>query len=337
MIIRPPALAARWPSSRPQLALPSRHRLQFTFSTRRHSPLETSRQYAHNTFQYVHDFSGLPWDISIPLTTILVRTFFSLITHYPLFLHQRRLNMSAPLREAYRNAESRRSNERARREGQAEKVNRRRTKLFFRSFTYNRYVAMLPIIYLPVWWHICPQALWEMFAADQLGPETTSAELSASVSSIASEGLLWLPDLTAFNPHLCLAYAGLAIANAVFGGIHDFRLHEPFSTPQFWQRARVNVFRTAAIVYPVLQTYLFFHAQVPAAIALFCVFSSLTALVTRSMIKRFVGTSKPLIEPARPRSIRLRKRVTHASGRPYYAGSALVPKEWDDVFMQRPN
>jgi len=359
MIIRPSALAARWPTSRPsfqpQLPLPRRHGTRFTFSRNFHPSrphhhfTETSMQYAHHTFQYMHDFTGLPWGLSIPLTAILLRTCFSLLTQYPIVLNQRRLEMSTPLREAYRNADKKSRNERAKREGTVDKEPAapisdvqlggfdRLTMLLSRHFRFYRYIGMLPLIYVPVWWSSWNNLARICTAGRSSSLAEPSADLLASQSSLASEGLLWFPDLTASDPILLLALWGSNLANAAFPGVQDFKLSEPFAAPNYWQEKRIMLFRTVTFIYPVLVTSLFARAGAPAAVTLFCIFSSLTALITRSIFKRFVSLSKPLIPPARPRSMQQRNRITDEHGHHHYAESRRVPREWDDVFMQRLN
>jgi hypothetical protein len=271
-----------------------------------------------------------------PLMAILLRTCFSLLTQYPIFLHQRRLALSTPLWEAFRNAESKRRNERAKREEEVEETERysRLTMLASRHFRYNRYIAMLPLVYLPFWW-ISWNSLARICMVGQSLLGEPSADLLATQSSMASEGLLWFPDLTASDPILLLALGGLSLANVAVQNVQGFKLPEPFSTPDIRQETGIVLFRTMAFVCSVLMTSLFAASSAPAAVTLFCIFSSLTALITRAIFKRLVRISKPLILPARPRPMQMRKRITDEHGHHHYAESQSVPREWDDVFIQR--
>ena len=304
---------------------------------------QTGTEYASYALTFIHDYSGLPWGLSIPMTAILLRSLFAVPIYYAIFLNQRKMDMGAPLQEAYRSAWIRSVQERAKEAGENAPSkfkamgiggNSKVTMLFSKKLIYKPYIAMLPVLYWPVWAN-CVYVLMRMNGWGDSPPEKVAAYPVPTVPSLASEGLLWFPDLTAFDPFLCTVFVGLLINNAASAGFQGLRLRETFPTAHGWPRFKYWFYSTSSIVISALFGICFYGSQVPATLALFCVSSSACALVLRGLMRRLIGQSKNTIMPAQPREMEMRKAVaTHAHGIHSYGPSALVPKEFDDLFQR---
>lgn len=307
-----------------------------------HSIFQTSTDYAYNTLTFIHDYSGLPWALSIPITAILLRSLFTLPAYYLIFLNRRKMDMGEPLREAYRNASIRKVREAAKHaeEDPPSNIkamniggNSKVTMLFSKKLRYNPYVAMLPVLYSPVWCS-CFQVLAGMSSRGNPSAEEVAAfPVFPYNPSLASEGLLWFPDLTAFDPLLCAVFVGLLIKNAASGGFQGLRLMESFPTAHGWPRFKYSFYRYSSTVISAAVGIKLFTFYPPAALVLFCVSSSACALVQRGLMRKWIGESKNTIMPARPREMKMRRVVAiDADGIPSYGKSSRVPKEFDDLF-----
>jgi hypothetical protein len=111
------------------------------------------------------------------------------------------------------------------------------------------------------------------------------------ILSLASEGLFWFPDLTAFDPGLSAMFGYLCIANAIFGVYKDFTFVGQTTIRGFLQQES-KVDDVARVILLAAGGGLFFAIQAPAAIALFCISSSLCAVVRRSCMKRSLESSR---------------------------------------------
>jgi mitochondrial inner membrane protein COX18 len=350
MKIRP---LAPWPIQRPSFRphLHPRARPPFTrpFHTSRpnHIYSETTAQYASNVFEHIHAFSHLPWALSIPLTAILVRTCISLPSYCAYFINLRKQQVAAPLQEAYRNA----WNIRARKE--AEQANKdappsvsnmelggqnKITVLFSQMLNYNHYFRYLPLIYAPIWLNSV-EALRQMSASARSSVAAALPDTIPNISSLASESFLWIPDITATDTTLCFVFACLCSANILQSSSQGFM---PTQIPM-WLRARPRltlwIHKSVVVLSPALVVITFDALAVPAAALLFCVTSSLYALVARSMMRRMVGANKQVIEPARAKTVRMRKAVGKeicgTDTITLYPRSKRVPEEWDAEFLDR--
>ncbi|KAF7508752.1 hypothetical protein GJ744_008999 [Endocarpon pusillum] len=304
---------------------------------------QTGTDYASYTLTFIHDYSGLPWGLSIPITAILIRSLFALPTYYAILLNQRKMDMGEPLREAYQNAWTRKIQDAARHAGENAPSevkamslggNSKVTMLFSKQLKYNPYVAMLPVLYWPVW-ASCVYVLMGMSGWGDSSPEKVAAYPVPTDPSLASEGLLWFPNLTAFDPFLCTVFFGLLISNAASAGFQGLRLRGTFSTAHGWPRFKYRLYTTPSIVISALFGICFLGAEVPAVLALFCVSSSACALVQRGLMRRLIRQSTNTIMPAHPREMKMRRgAATDAHGIRSYGQTVLVPKEFDHLFQR---
>jgi mitochondrial inner membrane protein COX18 len=352
MNLRPlaPCLVRR-PPSKPRLHLRPHSRPPFTrtFHSSRpnHIYSETTIQYASSIFEHLHTFSHLPWALSIPLTAILLRTCISLPSYYAYFINLRKQRTAAPLQEAYRNAWNIRTR------NEAEEANKdappliseielggqnKITVLFSDMLRYNHYFRFLPFIHVPVWWNSC-EALRQMSSSARSSVAAALPDTLHSISSLASESCFWIPDLTATDTTLCFIFACLCSANILQSDSQGFT---PTQIPM-WLRARPRltlwIHRSGVVLFPALVVLTFNAFAVPAAALLFCVTSSLYALVARTMMRRMVGANKKMIEPARAKTVRMRRAVRNekigTDTVTLYARSKSVPEEWDAQFLDR--
>jgi hypothetical protein len=99
------------------------------------------------------------------------------------------------------------------------------------------------------------------------------------------------------------------------------------------------IHRSGVVLFPALVVLTFNALAVPAAALLFCVTSSLYALVARIMMRKMVGANKKMIEPARAKTVRMRRAVGNeiigTDTITLYARSKSVPEEWDAEFLDR--
>jgi hypothetical protein len=160
-----------------------------------------------------------------------------------------------------------------------------------------------------------------------------------SISSLASESFFWIPDLTATDTTLCYIFACLCFVNILQSDSQGFT---PTQIPT-WIRARPRltlwIRRSGVVLFPALVVLTFNALAVRAAALLFCVTSPLYALVARSMMRRMVGASKKVIEPAQAKTVRMRravgKEIIDTDTITLYARSKTVPEEWDAEFLDR--
>lgn len=291
--------AALTPCLRHQLHIHSKLSLKRNFhaSQASHNLLEVPIQLAGHAFEYVHVFSGLPWAVSIPLTAIIIRTCVNLPVYYFVFSNQRKAHAVAPLMEAYRNAEV----YNARRMFKKTSVPTPYWKLkeYRKEFGIKTYVALLPLAYLPVWLASI-SALAQMSGAAPLYWRRFSVHVLPPIPNLASEGLLWFTDLTAFDPPLCAIFGFSCIVNAFFGLYRSFTMpSKEDSEKQLSER----------ISFMAMVGALSFLCQVPASVALFGVSSSLCALVQRTIMKRLFGSDGKIIQPARAKGVIMRQEV----------------------------
>ncbi len=286
----------------------------------------TSANYAYNTLTFIHDYSGLPWGLSITITAILLRSLLTLPMYYLIFSNKRKMDVTEPLRIAYRNAWIKKKKEAAK---QAEQTppsqfdamdvatNSKVAMLLFKKSRHSPYVALLPVLYLPVWLN-CNYVLASMTTRGSPSPE----------------GLLWFPDLTAFDPFLSILFVGLLVQAGASEWLQGLRLVDTFSKTRGGPYLKSWVYRYPTL-FPALCSIGFYLLHPPAAVALFCVSSSACALVQRAFMRRWMGRGQNTIMPARPREMRMRVAVaTDANGIPSYGQSWRVPKEFDDLFAR---
>ena len=269
----------------------------FHASQPNHNVLDVPVQLAGHAFEYVHAFSGLPWAVSIPLTAILVRTCVNLPIYYLIFSNQRKIHAVAPLMEAYRNAEAYNARRTLKKTSVPPSI--WKAQEYHKVFGIKAYAALLPVVYLPVWLASII-ALGQMSDAGKLLWRGLTDQVLPPTSSLASEGLFWFADLTAFDAPLCAIFGFSCIANAIYGFYRSFVITSIEDSDQ--DRAeRVCLLATVG--------GLTFGYKVPAAVALFCVSSSLCALGQRAIMKRLFGSHGNIIKPARARSVVMRQEV----------------------------
>ncbi len=205
------------------------------------------------------------------------------------------------------------------------------TMLSSKMFRYNPYVAYFPLLYLPVWFNCC-RALVGMSSRGNPSPEKNAAIPAPSAPSLESEGLLWFPDLTAYDPYLSAIFFGLLLY-APSGGFQGLRLVEISPTIRGWTGFKYWFYRCSPIVLPAIYSIGVSTYRPPAALALFCVCSYACAFLQRGLMRRWIGVGKNTIMPAHPREMRMRKVVAiDANGIPSYGRSPRVPKTFEDLF-----
>ncbi len=337
--LRAPWVGPR-PSLRPQLHLHGRPPLTRNFhaSGPNHIVHGTINTVAASLL-IVHDLSGLPWALSIPITAMLFRI-FTLPIYYIIFRNQRKMQMAEPLHEAYRYAWDIRAKELVK-QGQEDAVqkvslvrDRTGTMLSSSNFKYNHYLSMLFVTFLPLWLGGVAVLQTSCIIA-RAAPELATHEKISRIARLMSEGLLWFPDLTAFDPALCMIFGPLFVANAWLSVSPSSLLADTTLTVRAWAVFVSFIYRFMAVAGSAVAGLTFYSYHAPAAVMLFCLSSSLCAMVQRSVVKRIVFGGNNMIQPARAKSVLARKRWMDRSGSTQFAGSEGIPKGWDMIFSDR--
>ncbi|KAJ5257202.1 hypothetical protein N7478_013306 [Penicillium angulare] len=162
----------------------------------------------------VHNFTGLPWAASIPLTALLVRTAVGLPIQFHTRVHARRQRDLVPLVKAWKQVYDKGARNRNRPEGEAWKATQKQTKYLQQRWHVKSWAKVIPILQVPVWISLMEGIrgmcgnnsglvpwLLSLFRPTKESADEAIQSLNMTVEpSLASEGALWFPDLLASDP-----------------------------------------------------------------------------------------------------------------------------------------
>jgi inner membrane protein COX18 len=321
-----------WTSTRATLARPSlpnnvvRAFLQLPPSCRafhaspRRQFLETVILPAHALFDGLHLATGLPWAYTIPLVAFTIRTVFVL----PLTIYTRRiLQKQTELNPVIQGWIPRLQKDTQAEAGHLGPVRaqavlmrkiRRKTVEVYGRWGCSRYRNYLvPLVQLPIFL-VAMECLRMMSGYDSgllsiiatsLGGEavalvdTEKGLTSWFAPSLATEGALWFPDLTAPDPELRLSF--------VFSGVMLLDVigwHKRAHTPSKWgRRGRGAVGVIALAAGPLLMT-------LPSSMLIYWISSSIFAKGQALLLDRLMPLN--VVTPCKPK-------------RPLRIGSSMAP------------
>ncbi|KAI9805493.1 MAG: hypothetical protein M1825_000744 [Sarcosagium campestre] len=314
------------PFRRAQL-LPRKCRTEFSspirafHSSPRRQVLEPILSSTHTVIEAIHSGSGLPWVASLPLTALLIRVIIvTPFTYYSRRVGQRQLALQ-PLVLAWQQQIRRSVLIQSASLGPVEcekrvsKDLRAKTKELYKTWACRRWRNFLPIAQFPVFL-IVIETLRGMSGIRQgllglvmnslrsifsQGPEAffgkvlkLEAPLPVTQAvipleeSLALEGALWFPDLLVADPQLILpfilsatVFSNIALAN---------KKHGVQSRLQIWI---TRIMKASALAIGPLTL------QLPSAMLVYWISSSLWALLHNVLLDRFLPL-KPPIPPINP-------------------------------------
>ena len=127
--------------------------------------------------------------------------------------------------------------------------------------------------------------------------ETLSSSIVPVEPSLADEGALWFPDLLAPDPLLLLPFL---LSGTLFANLHIMtrsKVRDGRQSSIMVQRFEKAMKIVALAVGPLM-------LQVPSALLLYWISSSMTAIVTKFLTDRLISFRKPP-EPCKPRTAAL--------------------------------
>jgi len=301
---------------------------------------------AHEVLQGVHSITGLPWVLSIPLTSLLVR----LCTAVPLAAYskynankqQEVLPLIQAWRETLRAQVKRFEAQRKIRLGPvaAEREVRRALKeeqrAIYKRMGISRWGHLIAILQLPVW--LCfmdalrrmsgMESIIESFkkwararfwgTSPELGEASTTAQTAENPvplvpiePTFATEGALWFPDLTVLDPHLVLPFvmsAAMLLSVNVGKKPIDLATMARLSGAARVQVRFGNALRLFLNAFALCLGPLSIAAGFPSSIMVYWIAGSLLATIQTPLIKRMFP-SKPQILPCIPKGIRMKSKV----------------------------
>ncbi|KAI1007491.1 hypothetical protein K3495_g740 [Podosphaera aphanis] len=293
-------LAFRRHNPTPQIFVCSR---AFHASTRR-SVYSESILILHDLFQTVHQFTGTPWSLTIPLIAVLVRT----STKLPIHIIQQRAIVQqirlSPLIQAWKHSLQKETIQEVGHLGPEvfqrtldRKINKKRRELFqkFNCGQWKLYIVLLDIpIILAVNDVLRRMAGLELTAlSNYFIPESLilSPIFIPMEKDFALEGMLWFPDLTLPDPHLILPFmlSGAMLLNT-FG----------YKTRQIpTSKLRIIIRRGLGVVALCAGPYLL---NFPSSILLYWTSSFLLSWMQNLFIDWFIPTPRAVqpLTPKRP-------------------------------------
>ncbi|KAG9242357.1 60Kd inner membrane protein-domain-containing protein [Calycina marina] len=284
------------------LQLPSTYRA--FHSSPRPQFMEQSITVAYSAIESLHTITGLSWTYTLPLSALLVRTFFVL----PLSIYARANNRAqvelAPLVSAWKEPMQKKVRlqlqERKMVAISASKPNlmlakemRRKSAEIYARWGCQRLKNFMPLLQLPIWLTVmeairemCGQreGLWGLLFRTGSGSMSQVLPIEAS---LATEGMLWFPNLMAADPQLTLPFilSGMLYMNITSGTAK--RNRSAFSA------GLTKVLKAVALAIGPLTL------NVPSAMLLYWISSSSMALVQATIMDRLMPI-KPLDIKALP-------------------------------------
>ncbi|KUJ06604.1 uncharacterized protein LY89DRAFT_565026, partial [Mollisia scopiformis] len=244
---------------------------------------------SHTALQSVHDLSGLPWALSLPLFALVLRTTFIL----PLSIYQRRAAQRQvqlePLIQAWRFTLQKQAMKQYGHLGPqvAEQALisslRKKRREIYRRYRCGIWKGFLGLAQLPVFLTIM-EALRNMSGSSQgwigmmFGDGLVAEAIRIPVeSSFANEGMLWFPDLLVADPQLVLPFilSGTILLNVFGGGIKG----QDLALPKWQVRLKRNMGLVALCIGPIM-------IHVPSALVLYWLSSSGFAFLQASILER---------------------------------------------------
>ncbi|KAK2734983.1 hypothetical protein FQN55_002311 [Onygenales sp. PD_40] len=250
---------------------------------------------AHALLQGVHSFTGLPWVASIPLTAVLVRSVTSIPMQYYSVAQRNKRARLVPALRTWAEVEKRRTAAKLQENGDrlllgselttAVQFNIRQSDLFERHGV-RPWASYLPLLQLPVWLSFM-ESMRAMVGWDAglfgklhewLYPGAAKAQIPVD-ASLSTEGMLWFNDLIAPDMYyiLPLTLSATMFTSVTWGWKPDFVNHETMAF------VRLILQIVAITVGPV-----FFFSEIPAALLVYWIFSSATAIIQSQLLKRFM-------------------------------------------------
>ena len=288
-------------------------------STPRPQFLDICISQTHTIITSLHDLTGLPWVLTLPLTALCVRGVLILpIALYANNTRQRMLSVS-PLISAWSHIVRTRIFQDNKSLGPVACHKLLTTEMFamskevYKDFGIRPWTRFLTWLQLPVWLVVI-ETIRKMCGTNEgllglvsksfrtLDDNASREDIIAAASapsipveqSLSTEGALWFPDLLMPDPQLLLPVAlSISIfANIQYQVAHSRSIGAPQST---WSVRLVNISRVLALAIGPLTL------QVPSAMLIYWLSSSSFGLVQNVIIDRYFSDT-PIIKPCKPRS-----------------------------------
>lgn len=271
--------------------------------------LETIIAPTYSLFEGVHSLTGLQWAYTIPLTALVIRTFFTL----PISIYTRRVQQKQaallPVINAWTNTLSKEAMQQSGHLGPVaaqtavlKKLRKKRKEILQRGGVSN-WKNFLPFLHLPILLTAI-ETLRMMSGADvgllgHLASGFSSAYSVPFISptssltawfepSLANEGMLWFKDLTVADPEGRLSYI---LSGALLINIWDFG-KKAAREPSVWQkRLQRALIAMACVAGPAL-------SPLPSGILIYWISSVTFAFVqssvlARVMVLKIISACKP--------------------------------------------
>jgi inner membrane protein COX18 len=280
------------------------------------SILDICLQSTHTIISGLHDFTHLPWALSLPLTAILVRLVIATPLQWYVHHHVQRGLDILPLVHAWRYPIQRKVLAEHNHRGEAycvklanQEVKKKQSEIFKR-FGLRRTAVLAPILQLPVWL-LFVETIRRMCGTHEglLGlvvkPFTSSIPTDTAVDapivesvavplevSMGYEGALWFPDLLVPDPMLILP---CVLSAALFANVsyNERRTIEG----QGDLRSKFNI-RITRILKTIALAALPLTLQLPSAMLVYWISSSVAALGQSFLFDRFLPYES--IKPCKP-------------------------------------
>lgn len=270
--------------------------------------LETVIAPTYALFEGVHSLTGLQWAYTIPLTALVIRTFFTL----PVSIYTRRVQQKQaellPVINAWTKTLEKEAMQQSAHLGPVraqavilKKLRKKRKEILKRGGVSN-WKNFLPFLHLPVLL-IAIETLRMMSGADVglLGHlasgfsgysvpfiSPTSSLTAWFEPTLANEGVLWFKDLTLADPEGRLSYI---LSGALLMNIWDFG-NKAVREPSIWgKRLQRALIAMACVAGPLL-------SPVPSGILIYWISSvafafGQSSLLTRVLVLKIISACKP--------------------------------------------
>ncbi|KAJ5909022.1 hypothetical protein N7495_001704 [Penicillium taxi] len=258
----------------------------------------------------VHDYSGLSWAVSIPLTALLVRTIVGLPLQIYTRVHTRRARDLQPLLAAYKAwevfelADTKRTQQR---DKNVKDTMRRMPSHLREKWNVKTFAPAVSVLQIPVWLALIEglrgmsgmgSGLFATLFSIFKSPEETADAVNTLIEpSFASEGALWFPDLLAGDPTgvLPLILSASMILNIKTG----------WSAPTWREIAdmpKLQMYRSFFLgglrqFLQVIAVYIGFSAwasSMPVAVMLYWITSTNIATAQSSLLTKYLYKKPPI-------------------------------------------
>jgi mitochondrial inner membrane protein COX18 len=268
---------------------------------------------AHDALTALHSLTGLSWAYTIPLFALTLRTTLILpLSIYQRRVHQRQASL-VPIIQSWRHALQHETMREVGHLGPVvaqntliRKLRKKRIEIYrrWKCGSWKNYLglAQIPVFLIAMdalramtgaqqgWWGMLTgaeniRAGTEVLTADGL----VGAALIPVESSFATEGALWFPNLLVADPQLILPFM---LSGAIFLNLYG---HKPVALGIWQTRLKRSMGIVALAIGPIM-------INVPSALVLYWVSSSMLAYGQSVLLERLMPIKKPVLpcKPKRP-------------------------------------